>query len=239
MVESPAPPSGATLRRRSRAHRLRQLLVRFVALLACFLGMVGVGGSVLIYRQVNAIERAAQNQLREISNNFTLAANTLTTVSTSSANAATSVAQARQSLGETVTTTRDAATTLDQTAVAINFAIPGTTYRPLAGVDENFRDQARQLRILAGSVERTTTAIGQNERDLDDISRDVGAISAQTSDIADQIRQLSRENDSPLALVANSARLLLVWSMLLHGLLFALGLCLWLLTVEEREPSER
>lgn len=229
-------PASAAPQQRSRAHRLRQMIVRFVALLTCFIGLVGLGGSTLIYRQVNIIERTTQNQIRLISNNFTLVANTLTTVSTSANNASTSVEQARQSLGEAATTTRGAATTLDQTAGAINFAIPGTTYRPLAGVDNNFREQARQLRMLADNVEQTNTAIGQNVQDLGAISRDVGSISGQMSGIADQLRQLSGEENSPLRLVAGSARLLLIWSMILHGLLFTLGLCLWLLTVDER-PS--
>lgn len=238
MVVSSDSRANAAPRRRSRAHRLRRSIIRFVALLTCFIGMVGVGGSTLIYRQVNAIERATQNQIRQISNNFTLVANTLTTVSTSSTNAATSVAQARQSLGEAATTTRGAASTFDQTAGAINFAIPGTSYRPLAGVDTNFREQARQLRALADTVDRTSTAVGQNVQDLGAISRDVGAISGQMSDIAIQLQQLSGEENSPLTLVAGSARLLLIWSMILHGLLFTLGLCLWLLTVEERVPID-
>ena len=234
MVSSSDISASTGLRRRSRAHRLRQMIVRFVALLSCFVGLVGIGGSALIYRQVNVIERATQNQIRQISNNFILVANTLTTVSTSANNASTSVEQARQSLGEAATTTRGAATTFDQTAGAINFSIPGTTYRPLAGVDTNFRDQGRQLRTLADNVDQTNTAIGQNVQDLGAISRDVGSISGQMSGIADQLRQLSAEENSPLTLVAGSARLLLIWSMILHGLLLALGLCLWLLTVEER-----
>jgi len=236
MAASSASPASAAPRR-SRAHRLRRMIVRFVALLTCFIGLVGLGGSALIYRQVNVIERATQNQIRQISNNFILVANTLTTVSTSANNASTSVAQARQSLGEAATTTRGAATTLDQTAGAINFAIPGTNYRPLAGVDTNFREQARQLRTLADNVDQTNTAIGQNVQDLGAISRDVGTISGQMAQIADQLQQLSGADNGPLALVAGSARLLLIWSMILHGLLFTLGLCLWLLTVDERAPT--
>lgn len=234
MVASSDTSAGTGQRRRSRAHRLRQGIVRFVAILSCFVGLVGIGGSALIYRQVNVIERATQNQLRQISNNFILVANTLTTVSSSATNAATSVEQARQSLGEAATTTRGAAATLDQTAGAINFAIPGTTYRPLAGVDINFRDEARQLRALADNVDQTNKAIGQNGQDLGAISRDVGTISEQMADIASQLQVLSGSETGPLALVAGSARLLLIWSMIVHGVLFALGLCLWLLTVEER-----
>jgi uncharacterized protein YoxC len=237
MAASPDRPADAARERRSRAHRLRQAIVRFVALLTCFIGLVGLGGSTLIYRQVNVIERASQNQIRQISNNFVLVANTLTTVSTSANNASTSVEQARRSLDDAATTTRGAATTFDQTAVAINFAIPGTTYRPLVGVDTNFREQARQLRTLADDVDQTNAAIGQNVQDLGAISRDVGTISSQMADVANQLQQLSGADNSPLTLVAGSARLLLIWSMIIHGLLFALGLCLWLLTVEEHAPT--
>lgn len=237
MAAPPPHPANDAPRRRSRAHRLRRLIIRVVALLTCFIGLFGLGCSLLVYQQVGVIERATQNQVRQISNNFTLVANTLTTVSASATNAGTSVTQAQKSLTEAAATTRSAAITFDQTASAVNFAIPGTTYRPLAGVDTNFREQARQLRTLADNVDQTNTAIGQNAQDLGAISRDVGSISGQMSDIADQLRWLSGENSSPLLMVANSVRLLLIWSTILHALLFALGLCLWLLTIEDDTPA--
>lgn len=238
-MAAPPPrfPTKATARPRGRAQRLRHLIVRFVALLAGIIGLLGIGGSLLVYRQVGIVERATQNEIRRISNNFTLIANTLTTVSTSATNAATSVTQTRQSLTEAAATTRSAATTLDQTATAINFTIPGTTYSPLAGVDTNFHDQARQLRSLGDNVDQTNAALGQNVDDLGAISRDVASIAARMSDIADQLRRLSGDNDGALAAVATSARLLLIWSMVIHALLVALGLCLFLLTIEERTPD--
>ena len=232
MAASPVSPDAAP-RRRSRAKRLRILFIRLVAIIACMIGIAGIIASVLAYQRTGQIERSTQNELRQISNNFTLIANTLTTVSGSAMNAADSVTQARQSLTEAANTTRSTADTLDQTAEVINFAIPGTNIRPLAGVDTNFRDQASQLRVLATNVDQTNAVLGQNVTDLSAISTDVASIARQMSDVAGQLRRFSGENDGTLAAVANSARLLLVWSMIVHGVLCALGLCLWLLTIEE------
>jgi methyl-accepting chemotaxis protein len=216
------------------AKRLRILIIRIVAIIACVVGVTGIIASVVAYQRIGQIERSAQNELRQISNNFTLIANSLTTVSGSATNAADSVTQTRQSLTTAANTTRSTADTLDQTAGVINFAIPGTTIRPLAGVDTNFRDEARQLRILATNVDQTNAILEQNVTDLNAISGDVAAISQQMSDIAAQLRRLSGENDGTLVAVANSARLLMIWSVILHGLLMALGICLALLTIEER-----
>ncbi len=236
---APPPASNAHPPRRPRrwARRLRILFIRLVAILACMIGITGIIASVLAYQRVSQIERSTQNELRAISNNFTLIANTLTTVSSSATNAAGSVAQARLSLTEAASTTRSTADTLDQTAGVINFSIPGINIRPLAGVDANFRDEARQLRLLANNVDQTNAVLAQNVDDFNAISTDVASISRQMSDIAGQLRRLSGENDGTLDAVANSARLMLIWSVVIHALLMALGLCLALLTIEERQPE--
>ena len=237
MSASPARYAPAPRRPHGWARRLRVLIIRLVAILACLIGITGIIASVLAYQRIERLERDTQNELRQISNNFTLIANALTTVSGSATNAADSVSQARQSLTEAANTTRSTADTLDETSKAVNFAIPGTTYRPLAGVDTNFRDQARQLRALATNIDQTNAILAQNVDDLGAISNDVASISRQMSDIAGQLRRLSGDNDGTLAAVANSARLLLIWSGVIHGLLMALGCCLALLTIEER-PAE-
>lgn len=229
----PTGPSPALVRRRSRARFWRRLIVRLVAVVACLVALAGTTGSVIAYRQISVAQRSAQAELRQISDNFAQIATTLDTVSTSAANASTSVGEAREALDNTVKTTRDVANTLDETAKAINFTVPGTTYKPLDGVDTSFRAQARQLRTVAGDVERTNAALGQNGTDLKAISDEVATVAGQMDAIAAQLRQLSSDSGGSLTTITNGTRLLIIWSGVIHLLLLAVGLSLYLLTVEE------
>lgn len=236
-------PSPALVRRRARVRLLRRIIVRVVAIGACLIALVGIVGSVIAFRQISGAQRAAQAELRQISDNFAQIATTLDTVSASAANASSSVGEARGALDNTVRTTRDIANTLDETARTINFTVPGTTYKPLEGVDTSFRNQARQLRTVAGDVERTNTALGQNGTDLKSISGEVATVARQMRDISTQLRQLSSEGGGSLTTITDGTRLLVIWSGILHLLILALGISLYLLTVEEhalaneREPG--
>ena len=240
--QQPAP-SPALARRRARVRRLRRIIVRVVAIVACLIALVGIVGSVIAYRQISGAQRAAQAELRQISDNFAQIATTLDTVSTSAANASTSVGEARGALGNTVRTTRDIADTLDETADVINFTVPGTTYKPLEGVDTSFRDQARQLRTVAGDVEQTNAALGQNGTDLKAISDEVATVAGEMRDVSTQLQQLSSDSGGSLTTITNGTRLVIIWSGVLHLLILALGISLYLLTVEahalanEREPG--
>ena len=204
-----------------------------MAVLACLVALAGIGGSIVVYRQIGAAQRVSQSELGEISDTFAQIATTLATVSASAAHASTSIGEARVALDDAATTTRSAADTLDQTAKVINFTVPGTTYMPLAGVDTGFRDQARQLRTVAGDVETTNAALAQNGTDLQAISTDVAAVSRQMTDISGQLRRLSNDAGGSLSTVSDGIRLLILWSVAIHVLLLGLGVCLYLLTLAE------
>lgn len=223
-----------------RARAWRRLIVRLIAVFSCLVALAGIVGSYAAYQRVSGAERAAQEQLRQISADFDQVSATLTTVSTSSANASTSVGEAQSALNDTSKTTRDIAGVLDRTAGVINFTIPGLNYQPLAGVDTSFRDQARQLRDVATQVDRTSGAMSQNGQDLRAISADVATISREMQSIATQLRDVSAGPTSPLATITGGTRVVILWTGTIHVLLLALGVALYLLTIEDRpEPEER
>jgi septal ring factor EnvC (AmiA/AmiB activator) len=226
-------PSTTLARRRARVRFWRRLIIRLIAVLASLMALVGIVGSVIAYRQISGAQRSAQAELRQISDNFTQISLTLATVSTSAGNASASVGEARVALDDAAKTTRGVADTLDQTAGVINFTVPGTTYKPLAGVDTSFRDQARQLRTVADDVAKTNTALNQNGTDLKAISDDVSKVSAQMADIAVQLRSLSNDGDGSLTMITNATRLVIIWSGIIHLLLLLVGVSLFLLTVED------
>lgn len=231
--KSPAAPPTLT-RRRAGARFWRRLIVRLVAVIACLVALAGTTGSIIAYRQISDAQREARAGLRQVSDNFVQIAATLAVVSTSAANASISVGEARGALDNTVKTTRDIADTFDETAKLINFTFPGTTYKPLAGVDTSFTDQARQLRVVADDVASTNAALARNGTDLKAISDDVATVSRQMSDISAQLRQLSNDTDGSLTTITNGTRLVIIWSGVIHLLLLAVGLSLYLLTVEEQ-----
>ena len=220
-----------------RGRRWRYRFIRLVALLTGVAAIAGLAGSVAIYRQIDAAERTARGQLDQIGEQFTQIAATLATVESSAANAATSVDQAGTALTDAAKTTREFAAALDETAAIINFSVPGLNFRPLDGLDTNFREQAGQLRDLATQVDRTNTTLGQNSRDLRAISGDVALIAREMGDISAQLRQFSSGPDSSLATITNGTRLLIAWSGVIHLLLLAIAASLFLLTIEDDEGS--
>ena len=226
------PPTLA--RRRARVRFWRRLIVRLIAVLSSLVALVGIVGSVIAYRQISVAQRSAQTELRQIGDNFAQISVTLGTVSTSAGNASTSVGEARVALDDAAKTTRGVADTLDQTAGVINFTVPGTTYKPLAGVDTSFRDQARQLRTVADDVAKTNTALSRNGTDLKAISGDVATVSTQMADISAQLGRLSNDGDGSLTMITNATRLVITWSGIIHLLLLLVGISLFLLTVEDR-----
>ena len=229
----PRVPSPTLARRRARVRFWRRLIIRLIAVLSSLVALVGIVGSVIAYRQISLAQRSAQTELRQISDNFAQIATTLSTVSTSAGNASTSVGEARVALDDAAKTTRGIADTLDQTAGVINFTFPGTTYKPLAGVDTSFRDQARQLRVVADDVAKTNTALSRNGTDLKAISDDVATVSSQMADISAQLRSLSNDGDGSLTMITDATRLVITWSGIIHLLLLLVGVGLFLLTVED------
>lgn len=214
----------------------RRIFVRLVAIASCLIAIGGIGASAYAYRQVGGAERVAQEQLLQISTSFADVAASTQTVSASIDRAAVTVEEARGSLQSASQTTNTAAKTLEDTARVIDFTIPGFNYRPLEGVDASFREQARQLRLLAGDIDRTGAALGRNVGDLHTIGKDVTEVSRDLDHVSTQLRDFSGRGSGPggLANITRSTRLILTWSIIVHLLLFGLGIALYLLTTEPR-----
>lgn len=210
----------------------RRLFVRLVGLSACLVGLAGIAASVYTYRQVERAEAAAQQQLLQISDTFEQMAVMMRSASTTASNAGGSAEEARASLAGASAATRAGADALDQTANAINFPIPGSTLRPLAGVDVSFREQARQLRILGDQLDQTGGSLTQNARDLRAIGGDVAQVANEMSGVSRQLRQFAGSGPGPgaLAQITNNTRLIITWSIILHLLLFGMGVALYILT---------
>lgn len=221
-------------KKRSAPFSWRRLIIRTIALLTCLVALAGVALSVYLYRRVDGAQRLAERQVTQLSAGFEQIAATLRTVSVSSGHAATTVDDARGSLGSAAEASRSAATTLDETAALINFSIFGQ--QPLAGVDKTFRDQAVQLRVLAGTIDLTRGSLGQNAGDLRAISADVTQVANGVNDVSAQLRQLNGSASAPgaLAQIATGTKLMLLWSLSIHLLLFAVGVALFLLSSPAR-----
>jgi methyl-accepting chemotaxis protein len=212
----------------------RRVFIRVVALAGCLVAIVGMYASVRAYREIARAETVAQEQLRETSATFRQVAGSLRTVSDSAEHAATTTDDANDTLGEAATTTRNAAGTLDETAGAINFTIPFTNTKPLEGVDTSFRDTATELRTLADSLDQTGGSLELNGNDLRAISRDVDTMALQMDEVSDQLRQFAGDGpgESGLMQITGGARLIISWSVVLHLLLLAMAICLYLLTTK-------
>jgi hypothetical protein len=220
----------------------RRLFVRLVGLLTCLVGLAGVAASAYGYQQVERAEVAAQQQLLQIAGTFDQIAASMRTASTTAANAGNSADGAKTSLAGASAAARGAADALDETAKVINFTIPFSNLRPLAGVDVSFRDQARQLRALGDQVDQTGGLLTQNGQDLRTIGADVARVADDMGAVSGQVRQFAGAGPGPGALtqITNSTRLLISWSVIIHLLLFGMGLSQVLLTTNLRysiEPS--
>lgn len=237
-AEKPHPhdrrPRTKRMRQRPRsvesAFSWRRLIIRTIALLTCLAALAGLGVSYYLYQRVDRAQRQAEQQVTQLSAGFEQISATLRTVSVSSGHAATTVEDARSSLGSAADASRSAAATLDQTASLINFTILGQ--QPLAGVDKTFRDQASQLRVLADTIDLTRGSLGQNAGDLRAISADVSLVAQDVNDVGTQVRELNGSASGPgaLAQIAMGTKLLLLWSLGIHLLLFAVGVALFLLS---------
>ncbi len=217
----------------------RRLFIRLISLAVILVGLGGIGVSAYAYQRVGRAEAAAREQLLQLSENFNYVSASMRSVSDASTNAGTSADQAKTSLGLASSATRNAAGTLDQTAGVINFTIPGTTFRPLAGVDVSFREQARQLRLLADQVDQTGTTLGSNAGDLQTISAQVAIMAKEMNEASLQLREFAGSGSGPGALrqITDSTRLVIAWSVVIHVLLASIGLCLYLLTLDGRRPT--
>jgi hypothetical protein len=212
----------------------RRVFIRMVALVGCLVAIVGMYASIRAYREIDRAQGVAQAQLRETSATFRQVATSLRTVADSAEHAAGTADGAKGTLGEASATTRNAAGTLDETAKAINFTIPFTNTKPLEGVDQNFRNTATELRTLAGTIDETGASLELNASDLRAIGRDVDGMATQMDRVSEQLRQFAGDGpgESGLLQITAGTRLILSWSVVIHLLLFAMAICLFLLTTE-------
>ena len=212
-----------------------------VAVLGCLVALVGLYASYRAYQAVDRAEAVAQEQLREMSATFRQVSGSLRTVADSADHAAATADGAKGTLGAASESTRNAARTLDDTAGAINFTIPFTNTRPLEGVDTNFRNTANQLRTLADTIDTTGGSLTQNASDLRAISRDVDEMATQMDRVSDQLRQFAgdRPGSSGLLQITQGTRLISSWSVVVHLLLLAMAISLYLLTTDGVMRQER
>ena len=213
----------------------RRVFIRTMASLACIAAVVGLGGTLYAYRQIDRAERSARLQIHQLDAIVAQLAVTLRTTGTTAANAAASVDAAKTTLATTASTTRDAAVTLDNTGTTVDIAIPGFGH-PFADVKEELHDLSIQLGAVATDLDLTGTALIQNGRDLHAINADVADLAAQMDDTAAEIRRFA-DAGGTLSSLALTARLLLGWVVVLHLILLGLGLALGCLTVESVAPA--
>jgi len=226
-----------TLHKRKHQHPARVVsfrwglhAIRIVAILTAVVALGGMIVSFYAYRQVGRTERAAQSQLRSLGQTIAQSADTLRSTADASTQGAATVDMAATSLSQTSGSLRDVATTVEATAKVLNFTIPITNTRPLAGADENFRQVATQLRTIATSIDQTQDSLGKNSGNLRTIGQQVAIVAGNMDDVARQLRQSAdgpSANSAPA--IAGNVRLVLIWSMVLHLLLLVFAISFYIL----------
>lgn len=210
----------------------RHLFVQIAALLSGLLAVAGIIGSLYTYRQVDRTEQDAQRQVRQVSDTLRQTSTTLASVVTASQQGAATVDESTQALRDASQTIRVTADRLDDTAGKINFTIPLTNQRPLAGVDDNFRAEATQLRQFATEVDRTRDALGKNAGNLRTIADQVNAVSKQVDDIGALTSNFAAPGSGDIAKLASEFRLVLLWSSIIHVMLLLMCVALIVLTMD-------
>ncbi len=219
--------------RRRRRSNYRRVFVQLIGGISIVLALVGMGVSLTIYRQVDATYNRAEGELQQIAAILTQTAQTLRTVTATANQGATTVDDAATTLGITATVIRDSATRMDDISGKLNFTIPIANTKPLAGVDESFRAEATQLRAYSGDVDRLHTSLSSNSTNLRAIAGDVTVMSQQITDVSVLLRQFAAPGTGDLAALNRNFRYILLWSVVMHLMLFLIGLALVALTLNE------
>jgi hypothetical protein len=223
---------------RTARHVIRRWLdgVRLFTLLATVVALIGIGVSIVAYRQMGRAQAAAQEQLRLIGRTTAESSRTLRSVSDASTQGATTVDSATASITKVSGTIRDTATTIESTAGVFDFAIPVTNAHPLAGVEASFRQQAAQLRDVSNEIDQTGASLATNGGNLRTIAQQVQATAQNTDMIANQIMHLA---DGPgsgsVPDIAHGVRLILIWSVVLHLLLLGFAISFYILATALRQ----
>lgn len=219
--------------RHRRRSNYRRAFVQLIGAISIALALVGMVVSLTIYRQVDATYTRAEREVQEIAAILNQTSQTLRTVTATANQGATTVDDVTATLGVTATVIRDTATRMEDVSGRFNFTIPLTNARPLAGVDDNFRAEATQLRAYSGDVERLRTSLGSNSTNLRAIAGDVTVMSQQITDVSALLRQFSAPGTGDLAALSRSFRYILLWSVVMHLMLLLIGLALVALTLNE------
>ncbi|MHB8645151.1 MAG: hypothetical protein ACYDAR_05115 [Thermomicrobiales bacterium] len=226
------------IRPRLSRRRVRRWLnvVRVFTMLAAVVALVGFGGSLYAWRQIDRAQAAAQQQLHLIASTASQSAQTLRSVTDASTQGAATVDTATMSLTRISATVRITAGTIETTAGAFNFTIPITNVHPLAGVDASFRQAATQLRSIATEIDTTTTSLAANGSNLRTIAQEVQTIAQNTDVIANELLRLA---DGPgsgsVPAIARDVRLILIWSVVLHLLVLGFAITLYILATALRQ----
>lgn len=208
----------------------RHLFVQIVAILISILAIVGILVSLYAYRQVDRTEQDAQRQMRQVSDTLRQTSVTLSTVTTAAQQGASTIDESTQALTNAAQTVRTTADRLDDTAGKINFTIPITNQRPLAGVDENFRAEAIQLRQFAVSIDQTSASFAKNAGNLRTIADQVSTVAKQVNDIGTITDHLATPGSGDIAALAHDFRIVLLWSVVVHIMLLLMCIALIVLT---------
>ena len=210
--------------------------VRLFTVLATIVALIGIGVSIVAYRQMGQAQASAQDQLRLIGRTTAQSSQTLRSVADASNQGAATVDSATTSIKQISGTIRDTAGTIESTAGVFNFTIPITNTRPLAGVEASFRQEATQLRNVSTEIDQTGTSLATNSGNLRTISQQVQATAQNTDTIANQIMQLA---DGPgsgsVPGITSSVRLILIWSVVLHLLILGFGISFYILATTLRQ----
>ena len=99
-------------------------------------------------------------------------------------------------------------------------------------MDDNFRAEAVQLRQFAAAVEQTRDSFGMNAGNLRTIADQVSVVAKQVNDISTVTNNLAAPGSGDIAALARSLRFVLLWSIVVHGMLFLMCVALIVLTVD-------
>ena len=210
--------------------------VRLFTVLATIVALIGIGVSIVAYRQMGRAQASAQEQLRLIGRTTAQSSQTLRSVADASTQGAGTVDSATTSIKQISGTIRDTAGTIESTAGVFNFTIPITNTRPLAGVEASFRQEANQLRNVSTEIDQTGTSLAANSGNLRTIAQQVQATAQNTDTIANQIMQLA---DGPgsgsVPGITRSVRLILIWSVIFHLLILGFAISFYILATALRQ----
>jgi hypothetical protein len=215
-----------------RSSQTLRRIIQVIAGLTCLFAIGGITISLISIVKLHNAEDRAHPQIQQLSATINQVAITLQNASTAAQNGATTVGTIQDTLGSSATTIRGVSDTLGDIAGIVDFRVPGTNMQPLSGVDTRLREESTQLQSLAGDIQRTQTALGQNATDLRAIGQNLALLAQQTAETAQQVQQFaaSEETNGSMAALIATIRLITLWVLLAHLIVLGIGIALFVLT---------